>query len=261
VFAEHKSPTRGDRYTYIPTSVVVEALMREGFTPTAAHESNTRKEENKGFTRHMVRFTRPDLFDAATMRLGGLYPEVVISNSHDGTSSYRIEAGMLRLVCLNGLLVSSSRYADIRVRHSGKVVDDVIEGVYTVVNDSGRTLEAAHEWSRITLDRPERELLAETAHAIRFGDKEDPDNTLAHAIRPTSLLNPRRSVDTGHDLWSTFNVIQENVMRGGSRGVNEQGRRVSSRAVKAVDASQRINRALWQMAERFAQMKGVPAAA
>lgn len=267
VFAVDKSPSRGDRYTYIPTSQVVEGLIAQGFVPTSATESKARKAANKGYTRHAVRFTRPDIFRADTLALGGLYPEVVVSNAHDGSAAYRIEAGLLRLVCLNGMLVSSSTIADVRVRHSGKVLDDVIEGVFTVVRSSERTLAVASDWARMQLDSKERLSLAYAAHAIRFGsvssDDADADpRSMALSISPAELLRPVRYGDDKPDLWTTFNLLQERAIRGGSRGYNASGRRrVKSREVKAVDSSARINRALWQMAARFAELKGVPAAA
>jgi hypothetical protein len=34
-------------------------------------------------------------------------------------------------------------------------------------------------------------------------------------ITPEQIINPRRVLDRGQDLWTTFNVVQENVIRGG----------------------------------------------
>jgi hypothetical protein len=62
-------------------------------------------------------------------------------------------------------------------------------------------------------------------------------------------------------VWRTFNVIQENLVRGGVRGVASNGRRQRTRAMTGVDASTRLNRELWTLAEGMAKLKrGEPVA-
>ena len=45
---------------------------------------------------------------------------------------------------------------------------------------------------------------------------------------------PRRTEDEGQDAWSTFNVVQENLLRGGLRYVTEQGRNRSVRGISSI---------------------------
>lgn len=63
-----------------------------------------------------------------------------------------------------------------------------------------------------------------------------------------------------------MNRVQENVIKGGlhgvQRGENGHGwRNVTTRPVKGIDQDVKLNRALWQLAERMAELKGVAAAA
>ena len=78
-------------------------------------------------------------------------------------------------------------------------------------------------------------------------------------IAPEALLKPRRAADRGADLWSAFNVIQENVIRGGQRGqvVAADGarRRASVREVTGIDQGRALNRALWVLTERMAELR------
>ena len=62
--------------------------------------------------------------------------------------------------------------------------------------------------------------------------------------------------DEARDLWRTMNVTQENLMRGGVQGRNDQGQRRRLRGVTSVDADSKMNRALWVLAERMAELKG-----
>jgi len=77
------------------------------------------------------------------------------------------------------------------------------------------------------------------------------------------LLTARRTEDADRtNLWTNFNVIQENVIRGGLRGVRidtetNRRRRMSTRAVQGIDQDVKLNRALWTLAAKMAELKGV----
>jgi len=181
---------------------------------------------------------------------------VILVNSHDGTSAYKIMAGLFRLVCLNGMVVSDREFANVSIPHKGNVTDLVIEGSYTVLSESRKALEAADAWAGVTLSRPEQMAMAEAAHTVRFGDSEGDTET---AIQPEQLLSVRRYDDHGSDLWRTANIIQENVIRGGlsawGRNANGQRRRTTTREVNGIDADVKMNKALWLLSERMAQIK------
>ena len=95
-------------------------------------------------------------------------------------------------------------------------------------------------------------MLAEAALEIRDS---------AVAVHPRALLAPQRfddgRPDAPRDLWRTLNVTQENLMRGGMQGHNAEGQRRRLRGITSVDADTKLNRALWVLAERMAELKGV----
>lgn len=79
-------------------------------------------------------------------------------------------------------------------------------------------------------------------------------------ITPDQLLAPRRWEDAGNDLWKVFNRVQENVIAGGLSAIkrDENGRRVrrvSTRQVKGIDADVKLNRALWTLGGKMAELK------
>ncbi|MCI4005135.1 DUF945 domain-containing protein, partial [Dickeya dianthicola] len=77
--------------------------------------------------------------------------EIVLLNSHDGTSSYQMLAGMFRFVCSNGL-VCGDTVADVRVPHKGDVAGLVIEGAYQVLGGFEQVKESRDLMRGITLD-------------------------------------------------------------------------------------------------------------
>ena len=102
------------------------------------------------------------------------------------------------------------------------------------------------------LSEDERRLLGEVSLVARYGEDESP-------IRPDQIIEPRRREDMDPSLWTTFNVIQENVIRGGLQGRkrNAEGRirRSRSRPINGIDQNVTLNRALWTLAEGMQRLK------
>ena len=255
-FATGKHESRSERYTYIPTSAVIDGLRANGFLPVFAKQGGSRIEGKAAYTKHLIRF-RYQGQGPALRRVGETFPEVAVLNSHDGSSAYQIMAGLLRLICTNGLLVADRGLSTIKVPHKGDIVGQVIEGSYTVLEESKRALAAADEWAGVTLSRDERMALAESAHVLRFGEAEG--GQPATPIRPEQMLSVRRHEDRAADLWTVTNVIQENAIRGGltaiGRDADNRRRRVTTRPVNGIDQDVKLNRALWLLGERMAQLK------
>ncbi len=244
IFSENSAERTSDRYQHISTFKVIEGLIKEGFLPTWAAQSQCRDTNNLVYTKHTLRFRHHN----ARPTSSGLYPEIVLTNSHDGLSSYRLMAGVYRIVCANGLIAGNS-YDEIRVRHQGDIVREVIEGTYTVIENSQKMVKSTSQMSMIELNYDEKIAFAEEAHTLRFKDSETGKN-----IDPAKLLMPRRNADIGADLFSVFNVVQENLIKGGVRGYTTDKRgypkRISTRGIKSIDQNTRLNKALWTMAEK-----------
>lgn len=252
--AREASGDRSHRYTYIPTMDVIQGMEKAGFLPFAATQSRTRDLGRREYTKHMIRFRH-----AASMHpmiVGDILTEVVLVNSHDGSSSYKLMAGLFRLVCSNGMVVSESMQESITIRHSGNVIDAVIDGSTRIVENAPKIMDTVNFWTNLQLTAGEQNALAESAHILRFGDCEGKVDT---PITPAQLLQPRRNQDTGSDLWRTLNRIQENVIRGGltaiGRDANGHRRRTRTREVKGIDQDVKLNRALWHLGQHMADLK------
>jgi uncharacterized protein DUF932 len=256
IFAVAPHESRSERFKAIPTIEVLRALKKEGFEAVGARQATARDPGRAYFTKHLIRLRRMD--NVEKYRVGDTVCEMLLKNANDGTSVYDLMAGLFRIACLNSLVSQTSTIDTIKVRHSGEVEQKVIEGTYRVLNEAEKVLVAPQDWSQRRLRNEEREIFAEAAHVLRFGDNEGVVNT---PIRPEQLLTPRRRDDTRDDLWTTFNVVQENVIRGGLTGYRQdptvrRGRRmVTTRQVNGIDQDVKLNKALWVLAERMAELK------
>lgn len=245
VFGEEKHPSRSERYTYIPTITLLESLQREGFEPFFACQTRVRDPDRREHTKHMLRLRR------AGHITGQQVPEIILLNSHDGTSSYQMLPGLFRGVCTNGL-VCGQAFGEVRVPHKGDVVEKVIEGAYEVLGVFDRVEEKRDAMQSLLLPPAAQQILADTALTYRFGEAHQP-------VTSAQLLMPRRHEDTRDDLWTVFNRIQENFLKGGLNGRTARGRNTRTRAITGIDGDVKLNRALWMMAESMLELAGQPA--
>ena len=262
IFAVDAHESRSERFQPIPTWDILRGLMGEGFMPVGVKQSRTRDPGKAAHTKHLIRLRRID--QDSRYSVGDTVCEILLKNANDGSSAYDIMAGLFRIRCLNSLVAQTGTLDTVKVRHSGApedVMGRVIEGTHRVLGEAQRALAAPADWGSITLSPEERFILAQGAHALRFGAGEDGDEppAAAQAIKPTALLQARRVGDQERDLWTTFNVVQENVIRGGLTGItrdaNNRPRRVRTREVKGIDQDVKLNRALWIITQQMAALK------
>jgi Domain of unknown function (DUF932) len=239
IHATHASGNVSERYGFIPTSTIVSALEREGFVPVKASAARSRP-DRAAFAKHMIRFRHRE---HQVKQVGDWLPEVVLVNSHDGSSSYQIMAGVFRLVCLNGLVVGNS-IAEARVRHTKNAAEEIVDASYRVIESLPELSDGVREMQSIRLEPEERQAFATAALTLRYPEDAP--------IRPEQLLSPRRHADQGNDLWTQFNVVQEHLLKGGQRRADS---RRSTRKISSVGEDVRLNRALWTLAEELKRLK------
>ena len=255
IFAEHAHPSRSEKFMPIPTIHVIRALEKEGFMTVGVKQSRSRRPDGKSFAKHLIRLRRLD--NNTQYQVGDTVAEILLKNANDGSAAYDLLAGLFKILCLNSLVAQTSTMESLRVKHIGAdVPGKVIEGTYSVLNSAVQALEAPVEWSKIKLDRPEQIAFAESAHVARFGDAKGKVDT---PIKPEQLLIARRPQDQEQTLWNTFNVIQENAIKGGlsamGRDALNRPRMTTTRGVNGIDQDVKLNKALFTLAAKMAELK------
>ena len=182
IFADAPHESRSQRYTYIPTSAVLTELRKEEFQPFMVTQTRVRDEGKREHTKHMVRLRHASQINARSEA-----NEIILLNSHDGTSSYQMLAGMFRFVCSNGL-VCGDTVADVHIPHEGDVAGQVIAGAYEVLHGFDRALESRESMQTITLDAGESEVFARAALSLKYDDPDKPA-----PVTETQILTPRRA--------------------------------------------------------------------
>lgn len=239
-------------YKFIPTSEVLEQMIKEGFVPMMATECRVRNASKKGFAKHMIKL-RHNSFNK-DLAVGDEIPEVVLTNSHDRTSAYTLQAGIFRLVCSNGLVVASETFERLSVKHIGNQAAKVIEGSFKIIEELPEVMTKVEAWKSLIIN-PEQQL------AFAKSAVEISPSTLQ--IAPNQLLVTRRREDEAdsngnNSLYKTFNVIQENLSKGGipSLKMTKRGNNRHTRSVNAIDADMKLNKALWTLTEEMSKLVG-----
>jgi hypothetical protein len=108
-----------EKYTHIPTDTVIRKDMELlGWNVVDAKEVKARKNTTKGFQKHLIVFRNNDVViegkDGDTV-----YPQILLTNSHDGKNSFSFQAGLFRMICENGLVIATKQFENYKIRHMG----------------------------------------------------------------------------------------------------------------------------------------------
>jgi hypothetical protein len=234
------------RYSHVTTDSVVTALAAAGWTYSSGTARMTRKPERARFAAHVLRFRNPSI---PKLRDGLI--EAVLINSHDGSTAFELGIGAYRLACANGLVIRSSTLGAVRLIHSGLDIERVMEASRRVIDSAPKAAEVIERWREKRLTVLEQIALAQRCARVRWGER-------LRSIDVSDWLNPQRAEDDSNDLWTSFNRVQERVIRGGahvglaSHRPGEKDRIARASGVRGAIRQVRLNEEMWQVAEEFA---------
>jgi hypothetical protein len=240
IFSVDYSAKLTDKYVQIPTIESVRALREVGYLPIMASETRSKDPMGVSHAKHMIRFRRE-----TEPEVGGIVPELILVNSHNGTAAYNIRGGVYRFVCANGLVVGNDHFSA-SIKHIGNAVERVVEESGKIQATFPEMMQICDQWSKIQLTKEQQLAYGSAALLLKYDSLEDAP------IKADSIIQVRRFGDMGNDVFTTFNRVQENLIRGGIR-YRQNRRRNSTRNVTSVNENLRINKALWMLTEKLAQ--------
>lgn len=241
IFSESAREGLTSKYSMIPTIECVRALKSAGFYPVKAKQTKVRDKGILPYAKHMIRFRSEN--NMGLNKIGDFIPEIVLINSHNGLCSYQLKAGIFRLVCSNGLVVGKESYGR-KIRHKGDVAKQVVDCSNEIIEVFPEIISKAEAWKSIELNNYQKSNYCQAAKYIRWQEK-------SVGIELSRLLESRRTEDTKTDLWTLYNVVQENLMRGGVKYYST--RRNTTRAINSIDEDIRINSELWNLTAATAE--------
>ena len=236
VFATSPSTKMSDKYVFVPTMDILENFEREGWELASA------KQVGRGI--HSVHELR--LRNGELPKVGDTLVEAIIRNSHNGMASFRVSAGLHRLVCSNGLTVPTALSESFNIRHSRFDLDEVKRLTESFAGKLPKIEGSVKRMMERELTIDEKIEFVRKSVGIRFGQDK-----VLNELQIVGLLTPNRDEDQGDDLWTTFNVVQEKYIRGGIETTSQRGRRTKLRGLENIMAVNQVNTKLWTLAEEM----------
>jgi hypothetical protein len=248
IYTDKGSPSTSEKYAHISTDQVISDMELLGWGVVDVKEVKARKSDTVGYQKHLVVFRNPEI--TITSEDGDdVFPQVLLTNSHDGKNAFTFKAGLFRLVCENGLVISTQEFSDMKIRHYGYSFEELQETIKNIVEKLPLTVEALNKFKQVQLGQEQALEFAQRSLSARFSDTE-----LEHIkVDLNELLKPTRVEDKGSDLWSVFNVIQEKIVHGMfdyQYGVKAR----KARKIKNFKQDMLVNEKLFGLAMEYAQV-------
>ena len=255
IFTKKGSDKTSSKYTHIPTDRVIKDLELLGWGVVDAKEVNAR--QDKGYQKHLVVFRNPDVsINKKSTNVDGevfediVFPQILVTNSHDGKNSFKFQAGLYRMVCENGLVIADQQFEDYTIRHIGYDFEALQGVIKDMISNLDLTVESMNKMRKIELDENQQFEFAKKLLDIRV---EGTDN-LYREEQIGDILVPQRKEDFGDDLWSVFNRVQENIVEGNFKYYNAKtlGTERQARPIKNFKQDMDVNKKLFSAALEYA---------
>jgi len=253
VFATRAATGVTEKYNFVPTDKIVKDILDLGWQLHSA-----KQDAKTDFGRHFIRFTHPDMGFMKQINKDNVKPQIILDNSHNRISSTKIHMGLFRLVCTNGMVVAiPGMYSSVKFRHMGvdkaelkNVLDAAASQYYNIgahVNDM----------QMVSLNQDQKEEFAIRAIANREPHMFIKDDgtidfkAVTASTNPLEIITPIRGEDTPNNLWTTFNVIQERMIKGGYARTSGSGRNSTTKGISSGSRNLDLNKSLWTIAESY----------
>ena len=233
VFTTTKTSHLTDKYVQTPTSRVVEDLMNLGWQVTKAQEVKSRKYQ--GHQKHLIVFRHPDIMIKG-QNGDDAFPQILLTNSHDGKAAFNFRVGIFRLVCSNGLVISDADFSNVSIRHINYTFETLQTKIQEVIAKLPGLVQKINLFKSTELTETQMIDFAAKASALRTKQR----------VNVLDLLSAERDEDRGNDLWLVFNRVQEKLLGGSYKAGNRK-----ARSVKNFQKDIQINEQLFELAESY----------
>jgi hypothetical protein len=235
-----------DKYLHVNTETVIDDLAKLGWLPVTASQRKTKARRDGSPTirsKHMVSFQNPDIIIKGNNG-DDSFPRIIVTNSHDGLSSFQFRVGIYRLVCSNGLVVADEEFSAFSIRHKGYTFEELQTVVAQAVADLPNKVEVLNKMQTRMLTLQEQRQLAIDAMALRATNP----NAQYTDASIEEVLAATRKEDQGDSLWLVFNRIQESIINGGYSAALGGSKVRKVKKIRSFERDLQVNQDLFKLA-------------
>jgi len=239
IFTTEPSYKVSKKYSFIPTTRILEDLNKLGWEPYEASQRKSRASKDTMFTKHLIRFR-----NKSVGQLGDSIPEVVLTNSHDGRNSFNLHAGLFRLVCSNGLIIADKTFDQVKIKHQWYNMEEITKVTNNMLDKIPTIVGSINDMDSRELSDREKRVFAKQAMLTRWPKGND-------MLDIDDMLQSIRVGDKGNSVWKVYNVVQEKLIKGGLVFNNKREKVQKLRPIINIDRKIDVNKNLWELAESY----------
>lgn len=246
---EPTNPNVSGKYVQANTMTVINDLGKLGWFPVQAKQCRAKKNSSGIRSFHMIGLQNPDI---KIVRGGEVeaYPQIILTNSHDGYNSFKFMLGIFRIVCSNGLVVCDNQMVNMTIRHINYTFDELRRIVASAIEQVPNIVDTMNKMRTVVLNNDEKKNIAKAMFKIRKGYDEN-DNINIDDNTINDILTPVRSEDNSNDLWTVFNICQEKMIKGGFSANSKNNKVRKQRGITSIKKDMEYNQKLWDVASRY----------
>ena len=233
-----------EHYSFVPTMNVINDLRELGYEVTDAKQVKARKKSTNGYQKHLVTLEHPKYKVEGSKE----YPQILLSNSHDGGNAFTLSAGIFRLVCSNGLVIKTEDYGSARLVHKGYSFEAVQELVKQFEETVDEVLTRITAMKKVQLTKEQQIEFAKQAALLRFKSKSYNEDNIEKVVNIDDLLNVDRKEDAGDGLYEVFNRVQESLINGKYTYLGTKDKPRKARPIKNFKQNIEVNSKLSKLA-------------
>lgn len=186
---------------YIPTLDVVNKLQKEGWE---IHGVDEKRGKSRKIDFNYIQMRHPDFSVKNNKGKNEALASLTIENSCSGTKPLKMDLGMYREVCSNGLITFDRMATGNKINHTKSNNEELDKIIYNLTSKSNKVIEEVISMKKKDMSFDQIKKLAYNASKLRFKENEEGFNL-------NEILKVNRSEDEGNDVWTVFNRIQENL--------------------------------------------------
>lgn len=240
--------TKSTRFQVIKPELIETVLSKHGFNLASLKTGQAIIQDRAAHQTTIARYRSQN-----EMKINGHNLDIVAKVPHL-YGAVELFLGTYRQVCSNGMTVGI-KFTSFKIKHLGSPIDQIEQALPILVAQEQQLVETIKAMQDTKLSPAMLENLAYDAAVLRLNGI-----TNVLTLDSRSLLAKRRNEDVSSDLYTTLNVIQENLVRGNlsylirsldKDGVpttrNQTARAVGDRSVRSVE----FNAKLWDIATSY----------
>jgi hypothetical protein len=243
IFTKTPSPNVSEKYTHISTETLIDDMDLMGWKVVDCKQIKSAKKA--GYQKHMIIFRNQDIFIQGEDG-DNVFPQILLTNSHDGGAAFTFRVGLFRLICSNGLVLSTQDFANLKIRHMGYNFDTLQNIINDIIEKLPLTVESMNRFKKIQLDQEQILMFAKDVLKLRLTEDK------IESVDIEEFISPTRKQDEGSDLWKVFNNIQEKLLSGNYTYSNNHNNKFrKARKIKNFQQDIEMNEKLFNLAFEY----------